>query len=61
MSIKPSTVQASMRRLTITSDGADQVSGVGLPLVDLGVLEPYSTARYDRLYWNRRVFQVIDG
>lgn len=30
-------------------------------LVELGVLEPYSTARYDRLYWNRRVFQVIDG
>jgi Fic family protein len=30
-------------------------------LVDLGVLEPYSNSRYDRLYWNRRVFQVIEG
>lgn len=29
-------------------------------LVDLGILEPYGTATYDRLYWNRRVFQVID-
>lgn len=29
-------------------------------LVELGVLEPYSDARYDRLYWNRRVFQVIE-
>jgi len=30
-------------------------------LVDLGVLEPYSDSRYDRLFWNRRVFQVIEG
>ncbi len=30
-------------------------------LVELGVLEPYGDARYDRLYWNRRVFQVIDS
>ncbi|MGI8792223.1 MAG: Fic family protein [Acidimicrobiales bacterium] len=30
-------------------------------LLDLGILEPYSDARYDRLYWNRRVFQVIDS
>jgi Fic family protein len=29
-------------------------------LVELGVLEPYGTARYDRLYWSRRVLQVID-
>lgn len=29
-------------------------------LVELGILEPYSEARYDRLYWNRRVFQVIE-
>jgi Fic family protein len=29
-------------------------------LVDLGILEPYRDSRYDRLYWNRRVFQVID-
>ncbi len=29
-------------------------------LVDLGILEPYGEARYDRLYWNRRVFQVIE-
>ena len=28
-------------------------------LVDLGVLEPYGEARYDRLYWNRLVFQAI--
>lgn len=30
-------------------------------LLDLGILEPYSDARYDRLYWNRRVFQIIDS
>lgn len=30
-------------------------------LVELGVLEPFSNSRYDRLYWNRRVFQVIDS
>lgn len=29
-------------------------------LVDLGVLEPYNEARYDRLYWSPRVFQVIE-
>lgn len=29
-------------------------------LVELGLLEPYGEARYDRMYWNRRVFQVID-
>lgn len=29
-------------------------------LVELEILEPYGHARYDRLYWNRRVFQVID-
>jgi Fic family protein len=28
-------------------------------LVDLGVLEPYGSARYDRLFWCRRVFQAI--
>jgi Fic family protein len=30
-------------------------------LVELGVLEPYGEARYGRLYWSRRVFQVIDS
>ncbi|HQF95901.1 MAG TPA: Fic family protein, partial [Microthrixaceae bacterium] len=30
-------------------------------LVELGVLEPYGEARYDRLFWNRRVFQIIEG
>jgi Fic family protein len=30
-------------------------------LVELGLLEPYSEARYDRLYWNRRVLLVIDS
>ena len=30
-------------------------------LVELGILEPYGNTRYDRLYWNRRVFQVIEG
>ncbi|MDA3039902.1 MAG: Fic family protein [Actinomycetota bacterium] len=30
-------------------------------LVELGILEPYGKARYDRLYWNRRVFQIIDS
>lgn len=30
-------------------------------LVELGILEPYGNARYDRLYWNRRVFQIIDS
>ncbi|BEP12979.1 hypothetical protein acdb102_12900 [Acidothermaceae bacterium B102] len=29
-------------------------------LVDIGLLEPYGSASYDRLFWNRRVFQVID-
>lgn len=29
-------------------------------LVELGVLEPYGAARYDRLYWSRRVFQAIE-
>jgi hypothetical protein len=29
-------------------------------LLDLGVLEPYGSARYDRLYWNRQVLQVIE-
>ncbi|MYH97596.1 MAG: Fic family protein [Acidimicrobiia bacterium] len=29
-------------------------------LCDLGLLEPYSDAQYDRLYWNRRVFEVIE-
>lgn len=30
-------------------------------LLDLGILEPYGDARYDRLYWNRRVFRIIDA
>ena len=30
-------------------------------LVELGILEPYGEARYDRLYWNRRVLQIIDS
>ena len=30
-------------------------------LVDLGILEPYGDATYGRLYWNRQVFQVVDG
>lgn len=30
-------------------------------LLELGILEPYGDARYDRLYWNRRVFQTIDN
>lgn len=30
-------------------------------LVEVGLLEPYGEARYDRLYWNRRVFQVIES
>jgi Fic family protein len=30
-------------------------------LVELGILEPYGDARYDRLYWNRRVLQIIDS
>lgn len=29
-------------------------------LVDIGVLEPYGDGRYGRLFWHRRVFQVID-
>jgi hypothetical protein len=29
-------------------------------LVALGVLEPYGTSRYDRIYWNRRVLQSIE-
>lgn len=30
-------------------------------LIKLGILEPYGEARYDRLFWSRRVFQVIDA
>jgi Fic family protein len=30
-------------------------------LIELGLLEPYGESRYDRLYWNRRVFQIIDS
>jgi len=30
-------------------------------LCELGVLEPYGHARYGRLYWNRRVFEVIES
>lgn len=30
-------------------------------LVDLGLLEPLGDDRYDRLYWNRAVFGVIDS
>jgi len=29
-------------------------------LMELGILEPYANARYGRLYWSRRVFQVIE-
>lgn len=29
-------------------------------LVELGIVKPYGTARYDRLYWNRRVLQVVE-
>ena len=29
-------------------------------LCELDLLEPYSDARYDRLYWNRRVFEIIE-
>ena len=30
-------------------------------LVDLGYLRPYGEAKYDRLYWNPQVFQIIDA
>lgn len=30
-------------------------------LVDIGILEPYGSETYDRLYWNRRVFQVVES
>ncbi|NLD76836.1 MAG: Fic family protein [Acidimicrobiales bacterium] len=30
-------------------------------LIELGVLEPYTDSAYDRLFWNRRVFQIIDS
>lgn len=29
-------------------------------LVELGILEPYGSARYQRLFWNRRVLQAIE-
>jgi Fic family protein len=29
-------------------------------LIELGILQPYDDARYDRLYWNPRVFEVIE-
>lgn len=28
-------------------------------LIELGLLEPFNDAKYDRLYWNPRVFQII--
>lgn len=30
-------------------------------LIKVGVLEPYSEARYDRLYWSPQVFMAIEG
>ncbi|RMH67230.1 MAG: Fic family protein [Actinomyces sp.] len=30
-------------------------------LCELGLLEPYGDARYGRLYWNRRVFEIIES
>ena len=30
-------------------------------LVEVGVLEPFTEAQYDRMFWNRRMFQVVDG
>lgn len=30
-------------------------------LCDIGVLEPFSEARYGRLYWSPAVFQIIEG
>ena len=30
-------------------------------LVEIGILEPFGDATYDRLYWSKRVFQVVDG
>lgn len=30
-------------------------------LVELGILEPFGDARYDRLFWNRRAFQIINS
>lgn len=30
-------------------------------LCEHGLLEPYGDARYDRLYWNRRVFEAIES
>ncbi|WP_419930513.1 Fic family protein [Candidatus Poriferisodalis sp.] len=29
-------------------------------LCTLGLLEPFSDTRYDRMYWNKRVFEVIE-
>lgn len=28
-------------------------------LVEVGLLEPFNDAKYDRLYWNSRVFQIL--
>ncbi|HZD23739.1 MAG TPA: Fic family protein, partial [Acidimicrobiia bacterium] len=28
-------------------------------LIEVGLLEPFNDAKYDRLYWNPRVFQII--
>jgi hypothetical protein len=28
-------------------------------LVEVDLLEPYGSSRYERLYWSRRVFQVV--
>jgi Fic family protein len=29
-------------------------------LLDLGILQPYVAATYDRLYWNKTVFDIVD-
>ncbi len=53
---RPETAQRSALSPLATAHQRNAVAS----LVDLGVLEPYGDARYDRLYWSRRVFQVIE-
>lgn len=50
-------VSAAQRRHGRTNE-ANRIA-IG-QLVDLGVLEPYSNAVYARLFWNRRVFEIVD-
>lgn len=52
------TVAAAQQRYGWTNEASRNAIG---KLVDIGVLEPYSDHRYDRLFWSPRVYQVINS